>query len=115
MEYQEKNRPVTDKSVGFLIASPVLSNVSSRMIKSSDFYLNRTLFYTIKNLGDPYYRDRVVQLCPPANPYIKKSSEWILTYDQAGDYINKFCKYADRAWPWDNIGFTQNSSDSIIE
>ena len=24
-------------------------------------------------------RDRVVKLCPPASPYIKKSFEWILT------------------------------------
>jgi hypothetical protein len=40
-------------------------------------------------------RDRVVQLCPPARPYIKKSFEGILMYELAGDYINKYCNYAD--------------------
>jgi hypothetical protein len=45
---------------------------------------------------DPTYsRDRVVQLCPPAIPYIKKSFEGILMYELAGDYINKWCNYAD--------------------
>jgi hypothetical protein len=40
-------------------------------------------------------RDRVVQLCPPAIPYIKKSFEGILTYELPGDYINKYYNYAD--------------------
>jgi hypothetical protein len=33
-------------------------------------------------------RDRVVQLCPPARQYIKKSFEGILMYELSGDYIN---------------------------
>ena len=36
-----------------------------------------------------------VQLCPPVTPYIKKSFEGILMYELAGDYINKYCNYAD--------------------
>ncbi len=40
-------------------------------------------------------RDRVVQLCPSARPYIKKSFEGILMYEIAGDFINKYCNYAD--------------------
>ena len=50
------------------------------------------------NIDDPTYtvcRNRVVQLCPPARPYIKKSFEGILMYDLAGDYINKYFNYAD--------------------
>ncbi len=42
-----------------------------------------------------YYRDRVVQLCHPARPYIKKSFEGILMYELAGDYINKYYNYVD--------------------
>ena len=40
-------------------------------------------------------RDRVVQLCPPVRPYIKKSFEGILMYDLACGYINKYFDYAD--------------------
>ena len=55
-------------------------------------------------------RDRVVQLCPPARPYIKKSFEGILMYELAGDYINKYCNYADPS----NILRKRNVVDTII-
>ena len=41
------------------------------------------------------YRDRVVQLYPPASPYIKKSFEGILMYEIAGGITNKYVNYAD--------------------
>jgi hypothetical protein len=47
------------------------------------------------NNADPTIRDRVVQLYPPASPYIKKSFEGILMYEMVGGFINKCCKYAD--------------------
>jgi hypothetical protein len=43
----------------------------------------------------PINWNSVVQLCPPARPYIKRSFEGILMYALAGDYINKYCNYAD--------------------
>ena len=46
----------------------------------------------------PYSRDRVVQLHPPASPYIKKSFEGILMYEMAGGFINKYVNYADPAY-----------------
>ncbi len=41
------------------------------------------------------YRDRVVQVCPPTSPYIKKSFEWILMYAISGCCIHKYCNYED--------------------
>ncbi len=49
------------------------------------------------NYADPNNRDLVVQLCPPARPYIKKSFEGILMYD---------CNYADP---------TNNSRVRVVE
>ena len=40
-------------------------------------------------------RYRVVQLCSPASPHIKKSFEGISMYELVGGYINKYFKYAD--------------------
>ncbi len=40
-------------------------------------------------------RDHVVQLYPPASPYIKKYFEGILMYEVAGGFINKSVNYAD--------------------
>ena len=51
--------------------------------------------FLTRGISDAINRDRVVQLCPPARPYIKNSFEGILMYELAGDYINKFCNYAD--------------------
>ncbi len=59
-----------------------------------------------------YDRDRVVQLCPPARPYIKKSFEGISMYDLAGDYINKFCNYEDPMY--DYIVYHPRLSDSYV-
>ncbi len=42
-----------------------------------------------------FNRDRVVQLCPPARPYIKKSFDGILMYELVEDYVNKYCNYVD--------------------
>ncbi len=40
-------------------------------------------------------RDRVVQLYPPATPYIKKSFEGILMYEIVGGFVNKYFNFAD--------------------
>jgi hypothetical protein len=59
--------------------------------RPNDSILNDFCSYTLA----PFSMDSVVQLCLPAKPYIKKSFEGILMYELAGDYINKFCSYAD--------------------
>jgi hypothetical protein len=43
----------------------------------------------------PSIRGSVVQLYPPASPYIKNSFEWVLIYEIAGGFINKYFNYAD--------------------
>ncbi len=51
-----------------------------------------------RNVVDPNFnkcRDRVVQICPPTSPYIKKSFEGILMYDLSGGFINNYFNYAD--------------------
>ncbi len=40
-------------------------------------------------------RDRVVQVYPPAGPYIKNSFEGILMYAISGGFVNKYVNYAD--------------------
>jgi hypothetical protein len=40
-------------------------------------------------------RDRVVQICHPISPYIKKSFEGISMYELAGGFINNYVNYAD--------------------
>ncbi len=51
--------------------------------------------YTMLSAGYHLNRDNVVQVRPPARPYIKKSFRGILMYELAVDYINKYCNYAD--------------------
>ena len=51
-----------------------------------DIDIDRTIIgvaFTVRG-SMPIYRDRVVQLCPPAIPYIKKSFEGNLMYELAG-------------------------------
>ncbi len=57
------------------------------MFGNSDAFL-----YTLDN---PHVRDRVIQLYPPVNPYIKTSFEYILMYEMVGCFINKYFNYAD--------------------
>ncbi len=58
------------------------------MVRVVDIFIYITSCYII-------HRDRVVQLYPPASPYIKKSFEGILMYEIAGGFINKIFNYAD--------------------
>ena len=73
----------------------------------------------------------VVQLCPPASPYIKKSFKGNLMYEMVGGYINKYVDSADAnefifnrhlsargcipCWLWNDIGFRPRLSDSLID
>ena len=49
-------------------------------------------------------RGRVVQICPPNSPHIKKSFEGILMYELAGGFINNCFNYAD-----------PNSRDRVVQ